>query len=73
MSNWKPLINDSSAEPIIVMCPEGGELHCYKDGLVVQYDGAKMYGFKLPPSARLFFDTDTPLANTDREIVEGKL
>lgn len=71
MSNWKLLVGEDSVEPIIVMCPEGGELNCYRDGSVVAYEGARMWGFRLPPSVRLFFDASTPLANVDREMASG--
>jgi hypothetical protein len=53
---WNPLVPEEKGEEgyIIVMCPAGGELHCYLDGTVIAYEGTRMWGFRLPPSVRLF-------------------
>lgn len=70
---WQPLLNEKSVEPIIVMCPEGGELNCYLDGTVVCMEGSKMWGFRLPPGVRLFHDTERPLSHVDQWAKERGL
>lgn len=66
MDRWQPLVKEDSKEPIIVMCPQGGELHCYRDGTVVCTEGSKMWGFKLPPGVALWHDTSMPVAVAER-------
>lgn len=66
--SWQPLVTSDSNQPIIVMCPVGGELRCYLDGEIACYEGAKMWGFQLPPGVRLWHDTSMELANADRMI-----
>lgn len=63
---WQPLVHEKSVEPIIVMCPAGGELRCFPDGTIVCIEGSRQWEFTLPPGVRLFHDTEMPLANADQ-------
>lgn len=66
MDRWQPLVKEESKEPIIVMCPEGGELNCWRDGTVVCTEGSRMWGFKLPPGVALYHDVTMPIAVAER-------
>jgi len=69
MDRWQPLVKEDSDEPIIVMCPEGGELRCYFDGTVAIHEGSKMWQLRLPPGVAIYHDTSMPLAVADRASV----
>lgn len=60
VSAWMPLCKGEGGEDgqggegMIVMCPVGGELRCFDNGEIVCYEGARLWGFQLPPTVRLF-------------------